>query len=176
MSICNLKKITKIQFSIGGSVNKKLCDENKMYNELKCKNFNFSQVSLPEVEEVPPYSPQHHQHHSSVMALYATPGSIENESENQPLTQQQQDSATDTPSHQTTQMMVTPAVCYTFFTTPQKSPLVLLIYIYIVISLSITKTKTSKTSNLSLSVYLNSIIYYKKNLHCHIVYQCVLSC
>lgn len=72
-------------------------------------------VSLPEVEEVPPYSPQHH--HSSVMALYQTGsggggGSEIAGDENQPLTQDED----ETPSHQTTQMMVTPAVCYNFRT------------------------------------------------------------
>lgn len=76
------------------------------------------QVSLPEAEEVPPYSPERN-YSSSVMALYQQNDPAD---ENDLLAQQQQhllnepedndEDDEDTPTHHpTTQMMVTPAVC-----------------------------------------------------------------
>lgn len=56
-------------------------------------------MSLHEVEEVPPYTPQ--QQRSSLMELYRDAATNE---EKRPLTQE------DTPTHIPTQMMVTPAV------------------------------------------------------------------
>lgn len=56
-------------------------------------------VSLPEIEAVPPYSPQHR---LSTLAVYQ-----DGNDEQQPLTSQD---AETTPSHAPIQMMVTPAV------------------------------------------------------------------
>lgn len=78
---------------------------------LPLRIFATIKLSIPDPEEVPPYSPSSTQLKRQQSAMLMSPPTgddqYENGDESQPLTSQSQQ---DTPTHKTNQMMVTPAV------------------------------------------------------------------